>query len=326
MCLTHRFSSREEIDSYIPTDEFYCYKYLNVRNGKLVSPAYTDKVWKRGSMTSSGISRGNGDSGIYVFMVKPGPNIKRLAKHGGSSVGILRMKCKRKDVVWGGHDQWGTTKGVCLVMKHVEISDEDYDDALDPNQDFKAIEELRKIAKKTIKITAKKKAVRKKQVVAKIKVGKKKAVTKRKKVATATTKVRKKLTAKVKTAKNKATNIIKKAKKLVKKKPLKKKVKIIRKLKMKPVIKKKVVKKATKKVKIIRKLPKKKIIKKKVTTRKAVAAKAIAKKRIAKAKKKVRKSKFDSYTLAQLKLVAKTRKMTGYSGLNKADLLKRIKP
>jgi hypothetical protein len=162
MCLKSRFATREEVEQQIPGDEFYCYKIVVVSGDNLVSPAYSQKKWHTGIIRSSGIDRNNGDSGIYVFLAPIGIKLQRDATgwthaHGGDR--ILRVKCRREDVVWAGQDKWSGVEGTCFVMRKVEVLEEDFKNALDPDFLQAEVNEIIAQAEKTAK-KAKKRATK----------------------------------------------------------------------------------------------------------------------------------------------------------------------
>lgn len=300
MCLDSRFSSQSELDSRIPGDEFVVFKVLAKQGDRLVSPSYTHKKWMPGDVVSSGADRSNGDSGIYVFLVPPGPTVVLRSK--GTDQRVVRMTVKREDVVWGGCDNWGGHKGTCLVVRKVHITGEDYDDALSDRQ--------QEILHATIRLQANKTINQGKARVKKAKVVAEKAV----KTA------KKKTTAKKATATAKAKTLAKKATKATKAATTKKKTSATAK-KAAATIKK--AKAAVKKTAKTSKSPKK--------SKTATAAAKLVKsaKKTAKSAKKAVKAKAavpgSTLTVSALRTIAKSRNISGYSRMSKTELLKILK-
>jgi len=207
MCLKQKIELSEVL-AKCPGNEFFAYKIVQKENDRLVSPHYQHKIWSPGLIQSTGQNRGNGDSGIYLFLAEPGVGILDVKETGMDNARILRLQVKKKNVLAGGHDSWGTKSGITIVVSEVNLREEDYYAALDDKVTERKLEEHQKTAKKTVK-TVKKKA-KKKEV--KIKKTVANARKKAKKVVKKKTKQQKQSEKTAKTAQTKAKKIVKKAK------------------------------------------------------------------------------------------------------------------
>lgn len=163
MCLRPSLP-RDQWEPLIPGDVFQCYKMLRKQGDKLVSPHYTHKVWSATEMVASGQSRNNGDSGIYCFLVKPGPHVvlsKSEQKYGGDR--LVRFTVRKEDVIAAGPDTWDGYVGMTIVCKKVTLSEADHADALD--------DKLQQVLVDTVLIAAKKEVTKIKKAVKAKKAG-----------------------------------------------------------------------------------------------------------------------------------------------------------
>lgn len=312
MCLTHEFPSLQDAHDRCPGDEFYVYKIVRKSGNRLVSPHFSHKEWKPGEMIASGRNRNNGDhSGMFCFLVCPEPgsvvSLTRNASgwsHKGGGDRILKLKARKEDIVWGGEDSWNGKKGTCLVMRRVELAQEDYEDALDDNQHDKRVEKVLIEAKETIKKGQKSRATKKKAATKTAKKAKTRAKkTQAENLSVADLKARcQELKITGYSGKNKAQ-----LQELIDAK-LKENEKA---KKTADRAKKKATKKTTK------------TVKKKATATKKSAKKtaSAAKKR---AKKKSSQSKWTGKTVGELKAACKAAKIKGYSSMTKDELIRAL--
>lgn len=120
MCLSARINLND-IVARLP-EEFTAYKFLNFRDGELVGPVYKYN-WRPGVLEAELTHRGNGDPGFYVMAFEP----SGVHLRGDDRRRILPLIVRREDVVAGGPDWVDGASGLCLVVRKVVLTQENYD-------------------------------------------------------------------------------------------------------------------------------------------------------------------------------------------------------
>lgn len=285
MCLNTKVELKPVLEK-LP-DEFFCYKMVRPSGNDLVGPCYSHKKYHAGVMKASGKSRGNGDSGIYVFWVDPGNTaVHELMALGAGDDRMLRMKVKKTQVVAAGTDSWGKYSGFCLVVRELEITVEDFNAAKSGKIQKYIVEQIKKRAKKIVK------AVKANRKTAK---AKRKATTTKAKAKKET--VRKKAKANAKSAKSRTPTS----------KPVRAKAKKQSKSAAKSLVK------STKKKS-----------KSKTATRKSKAA-ALVKKAKKKSEPVTGSGPYAGRSVKQLKALAKKQGWTGYGSYTQSELVKLVR-
>lgn len=141
MCLSRQFSPNEQ-EAAVPKKDFYAYKFVDSIRGELRSPVQTRFVWRQGTLRAD--TDKNSDAGFYLFLCAPG---KLLAAGAGTQ--ILRVLVKPEHVIKAGPDSNNGHSGICVVVRELFISEEDYERAVSGNSTKLTSEELAAIKEVT---------------------------------------------------------------------------------------------------------------------------------------------------------------------------------
>lgn len=281
MCLSSTYS-REQKEELLPKKPFYAYKFVTLERTR--APQLVSPHYHY--VWRPGVATTDSSEGFYLFMCPPG---KLLAASQNQQ--ILRVLIRPEDVQKMGPDKSHGFEGTCVVVRKLEVAIEDFNSCLAGKSNQLTSEEFAILdkARKTVQKLVKKKEEVKEAQVEEVKVAAK--------------------SARKKASKQSATKAaqIKKAKKAVKK-AVKQAAKTV----------KKSVKKKTATVKAV------KTAVKKTNPKIAKAAKAVKAKAKAKSTRSSTtqlKATYENLTVAELRDLCKTYKISGYSSMSKPKLI-----
>jgi hypothetical protein len=206
MCLKGTPLTPQELEAAIPGDVFLGFKFVTVRDGKLISPSYHYE-WQPGVNKAKGDMQ-HPDHGLYLFAANPNELNAQVHET------VLPVIIKREHVKRGGPDNHAGAGGTCFICTECEVTQEAYDNAVSGKTKNEIWEKAKEMAKAFVSKV--KEAVKQEKVETPEKKEKKKQVKKEVKQQV----VKEKEAAKKEANSPKAKSIkklIKKAKKVAKK-------------------------------------------------------------------------------------------------------------